>query len=258
MILVTAKRRHHSLLLHDQLPEGKCLWAKLCKNEGESRYATLCLSGSLIAGVLEYRYRSLHVQESLWCHCGALFVQPHGKHCISAKTERFNEGVLDHRDCSKFCWLFHQTGNRQKCLYTLVLYLHAWVKHVLICLCDESLRQQFSLCSAWPVFFLVERSKKKLSFLLDLENRLLSQDLHELWARDTWNQYLKWSRAGSCVTWSSQESLGPMFLAPGCFGFLSFSGLTMVHSIYPIYSIPSSSALGWFSHFLSSEFPPLK
>lgn len=29
-------------------------------------------------------------------------------------------------------------------------------------------------------FFLVERSKKKLGFLMDLENRLLSQDLHEL------------------------------------------------------------------------------
>lgn len=55
----------------------------------------------------------------------------------------------------------------------------------------------------------------------------------------------------SSVTWSSNERLGPTFLPPSCFDFLSFSGLILVHSIDPIYSIPSSSAP--LADFLTSQ-----
>lgn len=139
-----------------------------------------------------------------------LFIWPHRKYLITAKTDHFNEGVLNHSGCKELRWVPHQTGNGQKCLYALVLYLHAWVKHVRKCLCDDSLCQQVFLCGAWPGFFLVQRSKKELSFLMDLENRWLSCCVsHKLWA----GLILEILRKGwSYVGWSSKQTLGPTFL----------------------------------------------
>lgn len=158
--------------------------------------------------------------------------------------EHFNEAVLDHRGCSEFFWLLHQTGNRQKCLMPMsCTYMPELNMSITLCVVRAYINK-FPSAVLGLCFFLLREAKRSW-FLMDLENR--SQDLHKLWAGlDTWNTEPGLVFCNMELQWKT----GPYVFALCCCDFPSFSGLILVHSRDPIYSIPSFPAP--LANFLTS------
>lgn len=92
------------------------------------------------------------------------------------------------------------------------------------------------------MFFLVKRSKKELSFLIDLEKKKISILC--------FSQVVSWpdtrNTEAGLVLYSMERKC--------CFAFLSSSGLILAPGIDPIASFPTP--LANFSHFFSPEPPP--